>query len=618
MSSGSDMSDHSTAPMSDLPESRRTTARRGSRGRPVLWVVLALVLLLILAVAWVGVRGLMAKRDLEQSVQLVGTLRSELVSGDSTAAQKTADDLQDHAASARSLTGDPVWSAFQVLPFVGSNLRAVREVAVVVDDVATGAVKPVAGVIGDVNVKAFAPKGGKVDLAPLVKAQPAVQRATTTLAKADRDATAIDTSDTLSPVTGAVNQLRNAVASVAAQADVANRAVQLAPAMLGHDGDRRYLLLFQNNAELRAGGGIPGAVALLDVEDGAIHLSNQASGASFGHSEQPVLPLSTDTQGLYGAITGEYMQDVTLTPRFDVSAKLAREMWKRRFGQQVDGVLAMDPVTLAYILKATGPVQLPSGDTLTSDNAVKLLLSDVYAKYPDPQVQDAFFASAASAVFDKVSSGDFDPKAFITALTDGVQENRLRLWSAAKSEQDQLAGTAVTGPLPTSSASERQFGIYLNDATGAKMDFWLQKTVAVGSAVCRADGRPTSVVQVTLKNTAPADAATSLPAYVTGAGNFGVAPGKVQTNVAVYAAKDEIYLGSTQDGKAAAPHTAVDGDHPVVQIQTLLAPGQSTTFRVTFLGSAKQAKAAVTAVSTPTITQSAVQPAAVDCGKPAG
>jgi cell division protein FtsB len=604
--------------MSDLSESRPTTARRGSRGRLVLWVVLALVLLLILAVAWIGVRGLMAKRDLEQSVQLVGTLRSELVSGDSTAAQKTADDLQDHAAAARSLTGDPVWSAFQVLPFVGSNLRAVREVAVVVDDVATGAVKPVAGVIGDVNVKAFAPKDGKVDLAPLVKAQPAVQRATTTLAKADRDATAIDTSDTLSPVTGAVNQLRNAVASVSAQADVANRAVQLAPAMLGQDGDRRYLLLFQNNAELRAGGGIPGAVALLDVRDGAIHLSNQASGSSFGQTEQPVLPLSTDTQGLYGPITGEYMQDVTLTPRFDVSAELAREMWKQRFGQQVDGVLAMDPVTLASILKATGPVQLPTGDTLTSDNAVKLLLSDVYAKYPDGNVQDAFFASAASAVFDKVSSGAFDPKAFISALTDGVQENRLRLWSADSAEQKRLVGTAVAGPLPASSASERQFGIYLNDATGAKMDFYLQKTVAVGSAVCRADGRPTSVVQVTLKNTAPADAATSLPEYVTGGGNFGVEPGKVQTNVAVYAAEGEIYLGSTQDGKAAAPHTAVDGDHPVVQVQTLLAPGQSTTFRVTFLGSAKQAKAAVTAVSTPTIEQSPVQPAMVDCGKAAG
>lgn len=613
-----DASNQGIAPVLDGSGSRRTTTGRGSRGRIALWTVLAIALLLILAVAWVGVRGVMAKNDLEESVQLVDTLRSQLVSGDSSAAQKTAGQLQDHAASARSLTGDPVWGAFQYVPFVGSNFRAVRGVAVVVDDVASGAVKPVAGIIDDVNVKAFTPKGGRVDLAPLVRAQPAVARATTTLAEADRDAKAIDTSDTLSPVTSAVDQLRNAVSSVAKQADVANRAVQLAPAMLGNDGDRRYLLLFQNNAELRAGGGIPGAVALLDVQDGAIHLTNQASASSFGQAEKPVLPLSTDTLGLYGPITGQYMQDVTLTPRFGLSAKLARQMWKQRYGQQVDGVLAMDPVTLSYLLKATGPVQLPTGDTLTSDNAVKLLLSDVYAKYPSPEVQDAFFASAASAVFDKVSSGDFDPKTFIGALTDGVQENRLRLWSADGSEQRRLDGTAVAGPLPSSTASERQFGVYLNDATGAKMDYYLQKTVAVGSAVCRKDGRPTSVVQVTLKNTAPADAATSLSAYVTGGGGFGVAPGKVQTNVSVYAAAGEIYLGSTQDGKAAGPHTAVDGEHPVVQIQTLLAPGQSTTFRVAFLGSVKEAKAAVRVVSTPTITQSPVQPETVACGKTAG
>ena len=43
------------------------------------------------------------------------------------------------------------------------------------------------------------------------------------------------------------------------------------------------------------------------------------------------------------------------------------------------------------------------------------------------------------------------------------------------------------------------------------MDYYLDKTVAVGSSVCRKDGRPTSVIQVTLKNDAPADAATCLP-----------------------------------------------------------------------------------------------------------
>jgi nitrate reductase NapE component len=602
--------------MSDLPESRRTAVRRGSRARVVLWVVLALVLLLIFAVAWVGARGLLAKRHLEQSVALVSTIRSEITDGDTAAAQKTAKQLDDHASSARSLTGDPIWGAAQYTPFFGTNLRAVREVAVVVDDVATGAVRPVAGVIGDLNQEAFTPKNGRIDLQPLVDAQPAVARATKTLSNATTAADRIDTSGTLSPVTSAVNQLRNALGTVSQQAITANKVVQLAPAMLGHDGDRNYVLLFQNNAELRAGGGIPGAVALLQVKDGAISLGNQAAGSSFGPYDKPVLPLSKDTTSLYGDITGRYMQDVNLTPRFDVTGALAREMWKQKFGQQVDGVLAIDPVTLGYILRATGPVQLPTGDTLTSDNAAKLLLSDVYAKYPDPAVQDAFFASAASAVFEKVSTGGFDTKKFIAALTDGTKDGRLRLWSADKAEQGQITGTAVAGDLPSASAQTREFGVYLNDGTGSKMDYYLDKKVSVGSSVCRKDGRSTSVVEVTLKNTAPADAATSLPEYVTGGGDFGTEPGKIKTLVAVYAPANAIYLGASQDGKGAALQTAMDGDHPVAQLRTLLAPGESTTFRVAFLGDAKFAKAGVQAESTPGVRQSKAAPLQFNCGEP--
>ncbi len=602
--------------MSDLPESRRSAAHRGTRSRTVLWVVLALVLLLVFAVAWVGVRGVLAKKHLEAAVGDVDTLRTHLADGDGAAARTTAERLEDDAASARALTGDPIWGAAQYAPFFGPNLRAVREVSVVVDDVARGAVSPVAGVVGDFSPDSFSPKDGKVDLAPIEQAQPAVAKATATLTSAEKVASSIDTSGTLSPVTKAVDQLRNALSSVTQQAGVANRIVQLAPAMLGHDGDRKYLLLFQNNAELRAGGGIPGAVALLNVQDGRIHLENQAAGGSFGPYEKPVLPLDEETQGLYGAITGRYMQDVTLTPRFDTSAELARAMWKQKFGDQVDGVLALDPVTLAYMLKATGPVQLPTGDTLTSDNAVKLLLSDVYAKYPDPSVQDVFFASAASAVFDKVSSGGFNAKQFIAGLTQAAGENRLRLWSADAAEERQITGTAVAGDLPTETAQTREFGVYLNDATGAKMDYYLEKNLAVGSAVCRADGRSTSVVDVTLKSTAPADAATSLPEYVTGGGNFGVEPGKVRTNVLVYAPKGAIYLSATQDGKPVGVQPALDGDNAVVQAQVLLAPGQATTLRVAFLGDAANARAAVQAKSTPGVRQTEVEPAQFTCSDP--
>ncbi len=165
-------------------------------------------------------------------------------------------------------------------------------------------------------------------------------------------------------------------------------------------------------------------------------------------------------------------------------------MWQRETGQQVNGVIAIDPVTLGYLLKATGPVQLATGDTLTSDNAVKLLLSEAYAKYSDPKVQDAFFASAASAVFEKVSSGGFDAKQFVAALTRSAGEGRLRLWSADTSEEQLIDGTAVAGMLPTADEETRQFGVYLNDGTGSKMDYYLQKTISVdprsaGRTACR-------------------------------------------------------------------------------------------------------------------------------------
>ncbi len=253
----------------------------------MLWIVLAVVLLLILAVAWVGVRGALAKGHLERAVADVSTLRSQLSRGDTSGAQGTAARLEDEASAARSLTSDPIWATSEYVPFFGTNLRAVRQIAGIVDDVSSGAVAPVSGVVGELGSDSFAPKDGKVDLEPLKRAQAPVQQAATTISKAAKDAGAIDVSGTLSPVTSAVNQLRNALHSVEGQVDVANRVVQLAPAMLGADGDRRYLLLFQNNAELRAGGGIPGAVALLNVQDGGISLQEQRSGSRSARTRSP-------------------------------------------------------------------------------------------------------------------------------------------------------------------------------------------------------------------------------------------------------------------------------------------------------------------------------------------
>ena len=592
--------------MSELTSGRRraSTPRSGHRPptprRIVLFVIGGVLVLALAAVAWVGIRAVLAKKELEAAVPLASTLQSRIVAGNSKAASVTFARLNDHASSAAGYTSDAVWRAFEGVPGVGANLTAVRELAAVVDGLSQNGLKPLTAIAGRVSLSEFKPVNGAIDVAPLAAVQPQIARVSAAFAVARRQVRAIDTRQTISAVTDATARLRAAVEKAAEGASSVNRAVQLIPAMLGATGPRNYLLLFQNPAELRASGGIPGALALIHTEAGRIKLVQQATAASFPYYASPVLPLPVATRGLYGDITGQYMQDVTLTPKFALSASLAQEMWRRKFGVTVDGVLSLDPVTLSYLLKATGPIALPTGDVLSSDNAVRLLLSDVYERYTNPADQDRFFAAAAGSVFAAVSGGALDPSVLVKALEQAANEHRILLWSGHPAEQAVLADTTFAGGLPMSDATHKRFGIYLNDATGAKMDYFFAVKTAVGQANCRKDGRASYAVEVTLTNTAPSDAATALKPYVTGGGYFGVTPGNVRTIVGVYGPTDVAALDVLQDGKTAVYQPAVDDSHPVNQVTTELAPGQSTTLR--FLWQGMQPSTAIASIqSTPTI-----------------
>lgn len=553
----------------------------------VRWCVLAFIVALVFVVAWVGVRGMMAKADLDASVSLASTLHRQLVSDDVAGVRRSAKTLQQHADSARELTGDPIWRLTELIPLAGPNLTAVRQVSAVLSEVSDHAVVPLADVAGNVALAHFKPVGGSVDVQPLVAAQPVVTSSASALQDALAHAKRIDSAQTVSQVHRAVAKLVDVLGKAAEQASAADKTVRLLPAMIGADGPKNYVVLFQNNAELRATGGIPGAIALVHAEKGRLSLLNQTSGSSFPKAASSVLSLPVETQGLYGEITGQYMQDVTLTPQFPLSAQLAREFWKRQYGVTADGVISIDPVALSYLLSATGPIPLDTGDALTSANAVKLLLSDTYARYQSVAQKDAFFASAAAAVFHRISAGQFDPRAMIAALAHAGSERRVLIWSSDPAQQKVLATTTLSGTLPVSTPAKPAFGVYLNDATGAKMDYYLDVSTAIGQAVCRKDGRATWTVQVTLTSTAQANASDTLPAYVTGGGIYGVPPGSVRTTVSVYAPPGSLFTGSAASGTDAPVHSTTDTGHPIGTYETQLAPGQSSVVTLHFLSAGR-------------------------------
>jgi hypothetical protein len=266
------------------------------------------------------------------------------------------------------------------------------------------------------------------------------------------------------------------------------------------------------------------------------------------------------------------MQDVNLTPDFPTSASAALAMWQQKTGTRLDGVVSIDPVALSYLLKATGPVKLTDTGSseistalpteLSAKNVVQTLLSDVYAKIPDPAQQDLYFASVAKELFHSLSNGKADSAQLLNSISSGVKEGRIIAWSAAKDEQTVISKYPLSGSLSGPYLSPAQFGLYFNDGTGAKMDYYVKRTAQL-IPQCSDDGYIQMKLRVTSTNTAPADAASTLPAYVTGAGAFGVPAGSVQTNIVAYGPVQSNVEEAFVGGKKTALPLIVMLDRPV-------------------------------------------------------
>jgi len=597
-------------------EVRRRQARRQRNGRRLLlWGVLtgvAVVVLVVVCAAWVGMNVLTARDQLQASADDVVALRAQVSDGETERSTSTVRDLQRHAAAARDATTGVHWTVVGALPWVGPNVRAVQTVADVVDDLATSALPSLVDATSAIDPTTLAPVDGRIDLEPIADVAPQVVAADVAVASARSRLAAIDTSRLVTLVAKPVVDLRAQVADVASTTATAARAVQLLPPMLGADGPRSYLLLVQNNAEPRATGGIPGSVLLLKADEGRVEIIDERAGATLAGLDQPPLALTDGETALFGSGFGQSMLDATLTPDFPRSGQLARAIWARTVGGDVDGVLSVDPGALADVLGATGPVSLADGRTLSADNAEQLLLHQVYLDTDDPHAQDTFFASAARTVFDTLTTGVGGSAKLVDALATAARDDRLKVWSADPAEQRMLSGTVLAGELVGHRAGSPVVGVYLEDANADKMGYFLQPAVTVNQTACRPDGSQTMDVTVTLTSTAPAEAA-GLPAYLTGK-DAGIAPpGEIWTNLLVYAptggAITSTEVSSGQPGLFSQLH-----DGLAVGARTVkLAPGQSFTLDLEVVSGPDQPGVPVVR-STPTVLGAEPVVTAARCG----
>lgn len=534
------------------------------------------------------------RNELQSVSDLVPTLRSDLETGDLEAVERNFEQIKNLTSSARSTTDGPLWKAAASIPFIGYNFSAVREVVVSGDDIAIHAVGPLLDKQKLLDWEILTPSSGRFDLDSLNEAEPTISTAAHTVRHSYQRMAALELPRLISDVADPIGAAREQLRGLADALDTASSVAQLFPSMLGAEGPRSYLVLVQNSSEVRATGGIPGALAMLHTDSGRIKLGEQSSAGALG-AFSPMLDVDPEQLDIYTGRLGTQMQNVNLTPDFPTAAQLAKKMWETRHpGQVVDGVIALDPVVLSYLLQATGPLDLNDPQilsefrdselplALTQENVVPTLLSQVYKAIEEPEAQDAYFAAVASRVFSALTEGKNDGTRLIRALAVSTNENRLYLWSSRPNEQRILASTPLHGSVVSGSdAGGTAFGVYFNDGTGAKMDYYMDRTVQLIQR-CRSGEYSDYTVRVSVTNRAPLDAASTLPGYVTGDGVFGVEPGRVRTNYVVYGPAQSFVETAQLDGESTTVGAGRHGQRPVGSVQVEVGPGETAVLDVSF------------------------------------
>lgn len=503
--------------------------RRQRRVRYALVLTGAVVVGVLVLTAYQASQTRTALTDAAARFQQVG---EAVAAGDSGRAREALFAAQDSTRTAQHNTAGPVWWAAGKLPGIGDDVIAVRTLVDVADDVGQRALPGVVDASESLSPQDLQPTDGRIDLAGIEAVVPALAEASAVLDENAARVAGLDPSQLSGQVAGPVRDVQSQFMDAIRLARTTALAAQLLPPMLGAEEKRTYLVLFQNNAEIRATGGIPGAVAIISADDGSLSLDRQTTAAELGPFGRPVLPLTRAEAALFGEQLGIFPADITFTPDFPRTAELGQAMWEQRTGQRVDGVVSLDPVALSYLLRGTGPVAV-GGEQLRADNAVSLLLNEIYLTQANAETQNDFYAESAQSVFRALTSGQGDARTVLAGFARAAVERRALIWSDDEEDQSLLAPTAAGGVLPTVAGDAPAVGVYLNDGTGAKMDYYLDYDVDVRSTGCNAREVQNLEATVTMRSTAPPDART-LPASVIGPG-FGARPGTVRTNVLVYA-----------------------------------------------------------------------------------
>lgn len=536
---------------------------------------LSLVLLLVVlvsAVAWLGHQALAVRSDLASVQSQVRLLRTQAAHGDYASAQRSLRQVRGRVADAAGRTNDPLWRAGAAVPLLGRDLSAVRGGALAVEELAHS-VLPDVEQLSELLQRQALLEHGTVRLEALPALKPLVDRSSAAAGRV-RARLAHLPAPFLPEVRSGLMSLDRQVVQVDDVLGNASASLRILPSMLGANGQRRYLLVVQNNAEARATGGLIGAYAIVIADHGRLSLSRAGSDDDFTIPRVTV-PLPPDAARMWQAEgSTQFWYNANLSPHFPDVATIVSGLWTAQTGQRLDGVLSLDPIAMAQLMRPHGIVSLPGGVRVGPDDVADFVMHREYVLFGSARSQaprKRLLAALAAAVFHSALSGG-RPTTTLSAAVLAAQSGHLLLWSTHNAEQAVLQHGLVGGALP--SGNTPYLEVLTQNYGGNKLDYYLRRLVQVTRI---GDGRIRLAVEV--RNDVP----QGLPAYMTVRSDRPMPPvpvGQARVAVSVYGALSSRFDEVRLDGRTTGMMFDTDHGHPFGTLVIELPPGATRTVSV--------------------------------------
>ncbi|MBP3884868.1 MAG: DUF4012 domain-containing protein, partial [Olsenella sp.] len=251
--------------------------KKRAKGPRVGVIVLVVVLCLIAAV---GVEGFFLYRSVNKVKSEASTvmgaadgLKGAIKAGDAASLAKVPSNVNVSAHNIQSELSGFEWTVASLVPVLGDDVRSVRTLGDVLVDLSDNALTPLASNSDVLNLSNLM-HDGAVNVPVLQSLSSAVQQAGPVVVRSADTLEALPQPH-ISQVGDIIGKVRGKMSSASDGLEKLNLVLPYLPQMLGGNGQtRNYLLVAQNNSELRSTGGFYGSWSLLTISDGAIELGD--------------------------------------------------------------------------------------------------------------------------------------------------------------------------------------------------------------------------------------------------------------------------------------------------------------------------------------------------------